>query len=726
MNQPAIPQNAPHFQRVRLFFGLTIGMGAGLLFWQQLLLGREMLPKFGGVPAVWLVSLAVFQTILLLGYALAHAARRWNTLSILVLLLLLAAAAAAQQIFAPALEAPALVTPTAVIAALCTLAGFSLLLISIISPMLQGLYARLPQPDAQDPYFFYSASNFGSFAGLLLFPLVLEPFFGVAFSQKLWLIAGAIFLALLLSSLAFMKDAAPPPAVKKDSEARKRWPLWLFYSFLPSALSFSATAHLINDIAPVPLLSMVPLALYLVTFILAFGKPARWQGALLSVQPFLVAFYIFRLVASGIRPSTIYDLLLVLAVFFVTAFRCHRSLAESRPGAGDLTFFYLIVALGGALGAIVNLTIIPFVLPLPLEFALFLLASLVLGLKQDWKNLWCADWSRLRLVVLSAMVFGLVVLLSQKGEPRVQLIVPAVLLVTLGILSILPGLLVGYSVVAVLLGVAMLPPTVALQRDFFGVKRVVDRTAETRTYRVMFHGTTIHGMQKHAPEVSDDPMLYYGTASGIKDVMEVLRPRHVAAVGLGTGTVACMPGKEAQVKFFEIDPGIVQLAQSQFTFLHDCPPEEMVLGDARLTLAKDTGVYDLLVVDAFSSDSIPVHLLTREAFAIYKARLKPDGVLLLHLSNRFLDLRPVALAAAKDLGWAAAYKRSHPPEKDETATPSEYAVLSSDRAMIEKIKARDEDWNGMKNIQPILWTDDRLSLMPVFRLIRKEDDAKKD
>jgi hypothetical protein len=748
MNQ-AIPLNSPsHAMWVRLFFGLTIGLGAGLLFWQQLMLGRMMLPKFGGVPAVWLVSLAVFQTILLLGYALAHGVRQWGRGATFFLLAAFAISAALQQIFLPQLMAPDVVTPWAVIAALCSLALFSLFLFSMISPLLQGIYARLPQPDAKDPYFLYSASNLGSFAGLLLFPLLIEPFGGLALSHQLWMGVAVVFLICLFVSLSMAGGEKKAEERSAPTEARKRWPLWLFLSFLPSALSFGATAHLINDIAPVPLMSMVPLALYLLTFVAAFGKSSRWQEILIGIQPFLVAFYMYRLVASGIHPKQVYDLLLVLGVFFTSALKCHRALADSRPPTADLTFFYLIVALGGALGAIINLTIIPFVFPLPLEFSLFVLVSLLLDWKQDWKNFFKGEWGRLRILVLGAGAVSLGIIFFQ--ERSVSQLVPAILAIAFACLSIMPTLLAGFSVLAIIISVSMLPPMMALERDFYGVKRVAGRTVaeDNHKYRALFHGTTLHGMQQITPQMSLEPLLYYGKGSGLDDVMNQLKPKKVGVVGLGVGAIACMPGKEAKTTFFEIDPSVVRLAKQQFSFLVSCPPENIVLGDARLTLAKDTGKYDLLIIDAFSSDSIPVHLLTKEAFEIYKARLSENGVLLLHLSNRYLDLRPVAQAAAQELHWSIAHKIWKPEGKTGRVTASEYAVLTSHGAFIDKLYAHDKtwtrfegdtpvlwtddkmaagdkEWTRFESVEPILWTDDKLSIVPLIRLLREDNYAEK-
>jgi hypothetical protein len=715
-------QNQPHSSTVRLFFGLTIGLGAALLFWQELLLGRLMLPKFGGVPAVWLVSLAVFQTILLLGYALAHAARRWRRGNILALLFVFVALAALQQIFLPGLRAPEHITPTAVIIALCGMAGCSLLLFSLISPVMQALYARLPQPDAHDPYFFYSASNFGSFAGLLIFPLALEPFLGVETSQSLWLIVFALFIMCLMMSLHLAQGS---PEVKEEvapaTDARKRWPLWLFCAFLPSALSFGATSHLVNDIAPVPLLSMVPLALYLLTFVMAFGKGGSWQEKLVNVQPFFVALYMFRLIGSGLKPGNPFDLVIVLLVFFVTALKFHRQLAQSRPPAGDLTFFYLIIALGGALGAIVNVAVVPFVIAMPLEFALYLLIGLLPFFEGDVKKLaertaWKST-TAIAVLVLITFVLSIV----QAGDEKLHYITLPFLVVTLVAMTLRPSMMAIFSGILIVLGLMQMPHIVAMQRDFFGIKRVLEgEYPDGNFYRILYHGTTFHGGQQITPKVSLEPMFYYGKGGGFFDVMETFRARSIAIIGMGGASNACARAKDTSLRFFEIDPGMVDIAKNYFTFLRDCPAD-IVVGDGRLMLDKDSAQYDLIMLDAFSSDTIPVHLLTREAFAIYEKRLNPGGVITVHISNRYLDLRPVVQAIAQEYGWQTADKFFQPNPDEITLSASHYVALSKNSAFISAL-INGRGWKPL-DTEAILWTDDKLSLVPVLNFFRKTPDA---
>ena len=702
---------------VRILFGVTIFLAAGLLFWQQLMLGRVLLPQFGSVPTVWLVSLAVFQLLLLGAYAFAHGLRRLPKIIMLIPLALLLAAAIWQHLNYPnlaALNFNLTNDAPSVTLALLGLAGFSLFLLSMMSPLLQRLYSRLPQPDAHDPYFFYSASNFGSFAGLLLFPLLLEPLWGLRFSQNVWMETGGVFVVLLLACLA-VSLAAPPEQKSVQSSwaapARKKF-LWAFYAFLPAALSFGATSHLINDIAPVPLLSMVPLALYLLTYVLAFSRRSFGAEWLSLLQPFFAAFYIYREILSGFKPSQLFDIILVLTVFFMTAWRCHRRLADLRPETGSLTTYYLMIALGGALAGLLNIAVIPFIFAIPVEFVLFLILSLIGNWPADREKLRDIKMRPLLLTMVRISIAAVLSIIFSPNPVVARFIFPVATLVALMIFTLMPNLLAALAAALVGLTLIITPPHIALQRDFFGVKRVQDKRLEDgNIYRMLFHGTTCHGIQRRQPQITTEPLLYYAPSGGFYDAVESFHPKHFGVIGLGMGGVACVP-KDAEVRFFEIDPGMVRLANDDFTFLKSCP-SEVVLGDARLTLAKDTHQYDLFLIDAFSSDSIPVHLLTAEAFDIYRDRLGKDGVLIVHISNRFLDLQPVIAGAARHLGWAGAVKYNDPDPTHFTAAPSEYVALSADAGKINRLMQKG-GWKPLEAVAPLPWTDDHIVLIPIL------------
>lgn len=701
---------------VRLLFGLTIGLAAALLFLQQLLLGRTLLPTFGSVPTVWLVSLVVFQTVLLVAYGMAHVTKILPRIVTALLYGGVIAAAIWQHTHFPTLasfDAPTAINAVSVIIALLGLSGVSLFLLSSISPFLQRIYADLPQPDAKDPYFLYSASNFGSFAGLLIFPLALEPLFGVKASQEIWQAGAALFLVLLLICLGFMR--APQKQADGAVEGAAPKPLlWLGLSFLPSAMSFGATSHLINDIAPMPLLSMVPLALYLLTFVLAFSRKDRFGETALITQIFLVGFYIFRVVLSGFKPSQLIDIIIVLTVFFLSAWRCHRELAKLRPATQHLTSYYLMLALGGALGGLVSVFVIPFIIPVPIEFAFILVLTVFATWREDMERLTRPNLKSLHdaMLVVCAITIGLL-FLQTEFEAILKYVLPIVLIFSLALCVMLPSALGIYSIVLMGAVLIILPDNVALQRDFFGVKRVIERKFEDgATYRMLFHGTTCHGMQSHLPKITTEPFLYYGEGGGLHDVMKTFTPQRFGVIGLGIGSVACMPPKGASIRFYEIDPGIVELAKDHYTFLKECPAE-IIMGDARITLEKDTSTFDVFLMDAFSSDSIPVHLLTREAFEIYRARMAENSVMVVHISNRYLTLRHVVAGAAQTLGWHGAVKRYQTKPGEVKVTSSEYVALSPKAENIEKLMALG-GWEPLEETSPLTWTDDHISIIPIL------------
>ena len=704
---------------VRLAFGLTMGLAAALLFWQQLMLGRIMMPTFGSVPTVWLVSLVVFQTVLLVAYATAHIIRGWPRWITLLLALVLVGLAVAQHVLYPTIAALGTsmnVDASSVITALLGLSGVSLFLLSLISPMLQNIYAQQPQPDAKDPYFLYSASNIGSFAGLLLFPLVLEPVFGVSGSQMIWFYGAIGFVVLFALCMMLSVRAAPviEQPVAEISNTKPNYLKWLFYSFMPCALSFGATTHLISDIAPLPLLSMVPLALYLLTFVLAFSRKDRWTDDLAVIQILLVAFYVFRELFTGFKPSHLFDILMTLAVFFLTAWRCHRQLALLRPAVNHLTGYYLTLALGGALGGIFNVFIVPFILPLPIEFLLFLLITMLLYWKDDVVRLKLPHLKKLHTIIFSSLLLTCVLLAAQELSSDVALMVtPVVLVVALMLSTMLPSVMAVSSLIMIGIVLLVLPPPIELQRNFFGVKRVMDRTLEDGiVYRTLLHGTTSHGMQQRTPTVTTTPYLYYAQGSGLFDVMTYMQPQRVGIVGLGMGAVACMPPKGASVRYFEIDEGVERLAKKYFTFLHDCPAE-IVIGDARMTLAQDTHRYDMLLLDAFSSDAIPVHLLTAEMFKTYEQRLDDNGALVLHISNRYLSLRHVIAGAAQTMKWRGAVKLYLPKQATPNISASEYVVLSKDEKLLKHL-IDEEGWTSLDDVSPLQWTDDYISIIPIL------------
>jgi hypothetical protein len=374
----------------------------------------------------------------------------------------------------------------------------------------------------------------------------------------------------------------------------------------------------------------------------------------------------------------------------------------------------LTLALGGALGGIFNVFVVPFILPLALEFALFLLITLLPNFKDDMARLKLPNLKKLHNLIFGLMGLTIILLAcSSFSVDMTRAVTPVVLVVALMLATMLPSVLAIGSIAIIVVSIACGPLPLEMQRDFFGVKRVLDRTLEDGlVYRTLLNGTTSHGMQQRTPTVSTAPLLYYAKGGGLQDLMALMKPKHMGVVGLGMGVVACVPGKTAQTRFFEIDPGVVELAKHYFTFLQECPTD-IVVGDARMTLASDNHIYDVVMLDAFSSDAIPVHLLTQEMFKVYAAHLDPHGALILHISNRYLNLSHVVAGAAQQLGWHGAIKYAIPQEGVVTLTPNEYAVLSPDENVIKKLLDVD-GWKPIEDTSPLFWTDDHISIVPIL------------
>ncbi len=595
---------------------LTLLLSAFLLFGIQPLLGKMILPMLGGAPAVWNAAMVFFQTLLLAGYAYAHVASRLlrpRGQAILHLAVLLACAAALPlAIPAGWREPPASGDPVWWQLAMMTAAvGGPFFALAATAPLLQGWFSSTGHKDAPNPYFLYAASNLGSMAALLLYPLVIEPHMTVGRQTAAWA-WGYGGLVALIAACAFADRHGAPPLKAPDSDGgesggRGSVPLWLLLSFLPSSLMLGVTTFITTDIAAVPLLWTMPLALYTGSFIAAFARrqPASLEAVTLLQGLALaaaIALFHFKMAAFAAH----------LALLFLSALMCHMQLSRARPPARHLTMFYLSIAAGGAAGGLFNTLLAPRLFPFPLEYPLALAA---------------VAWLRYRI----------------GPEPsffllrRVPFAAAAMLL-----LALYPGYPWGSYTGAL-----------ALKRNFFGILRVIDVPPE----RILFFDATIHGAQALDESKRKTPLTYYSANGPAGDVFEVLGrregPQNVAALGLGVGSIACYARPGRHFDFFEIDPDVVAIAQDRklFTFLSGCGSDHrVVMGDARLSLAKaQDHSYDLIFVDTFSGDNVPVHMLTVEAFRLYFRKLKPGGLLAVNISNRYLKLGRVAAAVARDL-----------------------------------------------------------------------------
>ncbi|MGH8617479.1 MAG: spermidine synthase [Burkholderiales bacterium] len=725
-----MPLHSPASARaLTLLFAFTLLVSACLLFWVQPLATKQLLPRFGGSPAVWTTASMFFQVLLLAGYCYAHALARTGSLrrQVLVHLAVLAGMALLalpMRIAADTGTGDDAIPALSLLWLLTAALGLPFFALASTAPLLQRWFSRLRHARAADPYFLYAASNLGSLGALIAFPLVLEPRYGLAQQNLAWS-AGCALLVLLVGLCGVVgwrwrgAEGAPEmvPATAQPSAARWRERLrWIVLAFAPSSLLLGVTQYATAEIAAVPLLWLIPLFLYLLTFVLVFAaRPPVPHAWMLRLQPWLVILLALVWTLNNHLPV----LLVHLAVFFVSAMMCHGELARTRPPVTRLTEFYLCMAAGGALGGIFNALVAPLAFDALYEYPLVIaLACLLRSPPAGAARLNAGDW--LWPLALAA-AYAALTLLNLRPYAHGGW-VTGLYLEFLGVALYLchrRPLRFGLMVGVVLLAAPFVhnPDTVlARERSFFGVHAVMrERTGKLH---VLMHGITVHGAQYRNPEQRREPTTYYHRDSPVGQLFHVLERRPpaamaIAAIGMGVGTIACYRRPGEDWAFFELDPVVVRLARDPryFTFLADCAPDaRIVTGDGRLTFAGEAdGRYDAIVVDTFSSDAIPVHMLTREALALYLRKLKPDGVLIFHISNQYLDLAPVLATLAADAGVMALQpgpRMAFPPEDRFGAMESVWIVLARSgdpvRALIDE-----EGWTPLTALpRSRPWTDD--------------------
>lgn len=707
-------------------YALTLLVAAGLLFNVQPMIGKMLLPKVGGAPAVWNVALACFQIMLLGGYLLSHAMSRLPAFAHGLLYGVSLACAAATLPFGlpqnlTGIEsAPMRATAEAILFS----TGAAFVALSLTAPTIQRLFASSRHHDATDPYFLYAASNAGSFLGLLAYPFAIEPNFALSEQARLWQRGYWLLLLLVPFCLLLFRPRAQGTAsqgLSADPVSWRQYGEWILLALLPSSLTLGVTTYISTDISPTPMLWVGTLALYLATFVIAFARRGGKLRALnLKIFPFVVLAAVATSVLQARTEATI--MALQLTAFFSVALACHTRLAEKRPSAEHLTVYYLCLSVGGALGGSFNAFIAPLVFdglyeyPLALSLAYFLIGTQYI----------CRMTLKRLIPTVAILLIALLASIAIHEAMPPESYVGATLIITVFALSIslshcLPKLacLLLCAALAVTAGRQYFDGTLFQGRDFFGVVSVRDRKDEAmdRTVRYMMHGTTTHGIQIVAPQRRTVPTGYYSPYNPIGELWNALRPNDVAAVGMGAGTLNCyaQPGQSAH--YIDIDPLVAEAARRYFTFATECPAPHVTIGDGRLVLQADARSYDLIILDAFSSDAIPTHLLTREALEIYLRRLKPNGVLAFHISSRFFDLEPVLAATAADLGLAAYRGRNAKRDKlEETISfPSIWIAMARDGARLQSLLPQNGNWRPAQT-KPHLaaWRDDYSSLLSVM------------
>ncbi|MDP9070227.1 MAG: fused MFS/spermidine synthase [Actinomycetota bacterium] len=724
-------------------FTATLFVSSALLFLIQPMFAKMVLPLLGGSPATWVTCLLFFQAALLAGYAYAHWSTRWLGVrrQATVHAVLLAGAGLALPIAVPSSWSP---PPTAnpvpwLLGLLVVSVGLPFFLVSSTAPLLQRWFAGTRHAADHDPYHLYRASNLGSLIALLGYPALVEPRLRLSEQRALWAggylclvaLATACAMALWRSPLASATEPSggleqPPPTVRPGVLQRARW---VALAFVPSTLMLGITTHITSDIAAVPLLWVVPLALYLLSFVVVFSpRPSLVLGLMGQLQPFLVLELVLLVVIGATQP-----VLLVVAVnlvvLLVSAVVCHGRLAEERPPSARLTEFYLWIALGGVLGGVFNAVVAPVVFDSVVEYPLAVVLACLLRPPEATAG----DPARARrldlLLPLGVAALALVSTLLARwaglAPLATRVVAAAVGVAACAGLTRRPvrfGLAVGAVFLAGAVPLGDAGDTLYANRTFFGVLRV-ERDGERH---VLVHGNTTHGAQSTAARRRLEPLTYYFPSGPIGQVFQTLPAAtstpEVAVVGLGTGTLACWGGAGQRWTFFEIDPAVERLARDPrlFTYLRDCPPSShVVLGDARLSLAQAPDRrFGTIVVDAFNSDAIPVHLLTREALALYLDKLADGGIVAVHVTNRYLDLRSAVGGLAREAGLTALVRddmRLGRAERAAGKSGSVWMVLARQPADLSSL-AGDPRWVPPPAAAGSeVWTDDFSNILAAFK-----------
>ncbi|MFM5885303.1 MAG: spermidine synthase [Novosphingobium sp.] len=728
-----IPQKA-----ARPLFVATILTGSFLLFLVQPMIARMALPRLGGAPNVWNSAMLVYQALLLGGYYYAH---RLGALPLRrqaqIHLGLLALAALTLPVGLASLPPPQPGLEALWVPALLGLSiGPVFLLVSAQAPLMQRWFAA--DSGAGEPWALYAASNLGSFSGLVAYPLLAEPLLSLLAQAWAWSIGYGLLFALVgLCALARRGAAAAAPSPLETTDAaappipRRRILLWLALAAVPSGLMLSTTTHLTTDLFAMPLLWVIPLGLYLLSFVFAFAE-RRGPARILTLVGWLALFPAGALAMISQGSSALFPVIAAVTLLFLICVALHGRLYDLRPATSQLTLFYLVMSAGGVLGGLFTALIAPLAFDWAWEHPILVLAAALLmpaSERFDWRRLPGLDSSSHHLMRLSALVLALfcswqIFLIVRDGGDRA-----AAAMWMGGVMA--AGLLVSQwrSMVLLVMLWAMLAQGGFLtlresldglrQRSYFGIYTVHERPADK--LRTLVHGTTLHGMQSTDPALRLKPLSYYGPTSGaglaFAHAQAIYGPgARLGVVGLGAGSLACYHQPGEAWTFFEIDPLVLSYSQKRtFTFLQDCAPAaRVVLGDARIELARAApNSFDLLAIDAFSSDAIPMHLMTDEALGVYESALSPRGLLLIHISNRFIDLAPVLSSAAAKRGLAAAARNDEPPT-DGPYTGSLWVVLSRDPAALTALRQHSGDavWQPLGRPAKAVWTDDHASILP--------------
>lgn len=716
-----------------ILFAVTTFASAGLVFLVQPMVAKLVLPLLGGSSSVWNTSIAFFQAALLVGYGYAHFLQKIRSVRIQALVhvaALLAAAAALPLRVTGALGEPSSDYPSLwLLGVLAVSIGAPFAILSATAPLVQAWHARTIHAETgAEPYVLYAASNLGSLLALLAYPAVVEPLATLHGQTAGWS-TGYVAFVVLMATLALFVSRARAATIETPASAAGPAPswrdraIWIGLAAIPSSLMLGVTTHITTDVASAPFLWVIPLALYLLTFIIAFSdRPIVSPKLTLMLQAAAVV------ACAALMPFKSANFMLQLSVhlaaFFLTALMCHQALVARRPDPAHLTEFYLWMSFGGVVGGAFNAFLAPVIFTNVWEYPLVLVLACLArpGLQpvEPWR------WATFALGGIAAAAAPVIALKFGMVDHFKVIVGALLVLASVSAFVIRRQMIVFFGLVVLLsISAELVGDRVDVRqswRSFFGVLRQSEMPVPAMggAVKMLSHGTTLHGAQAQDPRYMCRPLVYYAPETPIGQVFshETKRPTplRVGAVGLGTGAVAAYSRKGDHLTFFEIDPLVIRLSTDPkyFSYTTTCAKGaiDYVVGDARLTLAKQpAGTFDVLLIDAFSSDAVPAHLLTVEAMKGYLAKLKPDGVLIVHLSNRNLELRAPAMAVAEAAGGFALIQR-HSPAKGSPPlweSAEDAMIVSRSLAALAPYEA-DGRWAQTDPTAARPWTDDYMNL----------------
>ena len=725
-------------------FASTLFLSATLMFILQPMFGKILLPLLGGTPAVWNTCMVFYQTLLFLGYLYAHRlsthSNHQRQIQIHTALLIFSFIALPVGL-SDNINPPTDSNPTLwLIWTLFIAIGVPFFVVSTTAPLLQKWFSQCGHASSHDPYYLYAASNAGSLLALLSYPFLIEPNIGLASQRLLWSFAyGGLCLLIIGCAVLMWKTHANNQEDVAEIESDDAEPLstkqqlhWLALAFVPSSLLLGLTQFISTDIASVPLLWIVPLTIYLLTFILVFSKWAdRIHPAMIAVQPALLTMFIaYSFINPAVLPFWL-DLILHCLAFFIAVMVCHGELARNRPATRHLTQFYLIMSFGGMLGGLFNTFVAPFVFNAVYEYPIMIVAALLL--RPDFFK---GQWWLQSIFPVAVFVAGLTVFFGSDQLFDYFDLIGGALILLAGLTysfrksPLAIGLLTAVILIFTISLHNMASSTLYQERSFFGVLSVrdtviADENQRPETVRELYHGTTKHGAERLTAANITTPLTYYSRPGPIGQLFNEFDGENqnwvIGAVGLGAGALACYSKDNQHWHFFEIDPLVVQVAKNPnwFNYLNRCNKKaEMIVGDARLSLAKeDDGSFDLLIMDAFSSDAVPTHLLTREALELYLRKLNDNGLLAFHITNRHLAIKNVLADHVNTMHLAALLQEFKPETELPLVVATDWVVISKNPERLQRLQqSRLGHWQKLPltfGLHP--WTDDFTHIIGIWK-----------